>query len=98
MRRMVLSVSVEKRERPHASVRHSTLTFKWILRRGVLPECGDPFQKIPSQNFRSLHVGERRRAMCGLARARLRHSNQSGNQTAFIADEEVAGINQKRIR
>jgi hypothetical protein len=45
MRRIVLSESVKKRERPHAFVRHSTLTFKRILRRGALPEYRDPFQK-----------------------------------------------------
>jgi hypothetical protein len=45
MRRMVLSESVNKRERPRAFVRHSTATFKMILRRDVLPITAIPFQK-----------------------------------------------------
>jgi hypothetical protein len=81
MRRVMLSESVKKRERLHAFVRHWTVTFKRILRRGALPRRS-PSEKISSQNFRSTAC--RREASCHTRigpRARLRHSNRSGNET-----------------
>lgn len=54
MRRVALSVSVNKRERPRAFVRHTTATCDLILRRRALPEYGDPLYEKFHREFRSV--------------------------------------------
>ena len=54
MRRVALSVSVNKRERPRAFVRHATATCDLILRRRALPEYGDPLYEKFHREFRSV--------------------------------------------
>jgi hypothetical protein len=100
MRRMVLSESVrsEKGCTPLSATR---------LRRSngfcavaLCQSTAIPFRKDFIPEFSDqLHVGERRRAMRGLARVRV-CVTAIGRATnlAFIADEEVAGIRRGPVR
>jgi hypothetical protein len=83
MRRVVLSVWVNERERPHAFVRHSTTTSKMILRRRALPKYDRPFHKdsYPRTSDQPLLEEQRstmrRLAACGP----LRHAHWSDMET-----------------
>jgi hypothetical protein len=99
MRRMVLSESAKKRERQHAFVRHSTVTFKRILRRGALPEYGDPLPKRFVPELPINCTSARGAVPCADWPACASASQAIGRATklAFIADEEVAGISREPV-
>ena len=70
MRRVVLSVCVNKRERPHAFVRHATTMSKMILRR-AFPKYDRRLSKRSHPRISDqLRIEEMRWAKCGLARPR----------------------------
>jgi hypothetical protein len=88
MRRVALSVSVNKRERPRAFVRHATAMCDLILRRRALPECDDPLYRKFHREFRSVFF----ETAPGHASSGSRAKSDRQRTPAFITVQEVRHV------